>query len=168
MSKDSPFSPKVPDHHPVGKSKKGAFTVMKKLLSLLTCALLCAALVLSPALAMADSAQACSARISAIQRYNDACIQVSDLLEQCGLEIVRQANIRIDEIITESVRMAERASSEAEVDAIVAIMLVRTRAVSGAAQIAAAACGVKTVCEYVPVTIGDRTVLVDPLRVVLV
>ena len=64
--------------------------------------------------------------------------------------------------------MAERASSEAEVDAIVASMLVRTKAVSSAAQIAAAVCGVKTVCEYVPVTIGGRTVLVDPLRVVLV
>ena len=53
-------------------------------------------------------------------------------------EIVRQANIRIDAIITESVHMAERASSEAEVDAIVASMLIRTRAVSNAAQIAAA------------------------------
>lgn len=168
MSHDSPSSPKVPDHHPVGKRKKGAFTTMKKLANLLVCTLLCTALLLTPALAMADSAQASVARIDAIQQYNDVCTQVNDLLTKCGLEIVRQANLRIEDIIEESVRAAERAQSEAEVDCIIASMLVRTRAVSGTAQIAAAVCGVKTVCEYVPVSIGGRTVYVDPLRVVLV
>ena len=107
-------------------------------------------------------------RIDAIQQYNDVCMQVSDLLTNCGLEIVRQANYRIEDIIEESVRKAECAQSEAEVECIIASMLVRTRAVSSAAQIAAALCGVKTVCEYVPVSIGGRTVYVDPLRVVLV
>lgn len=141
---------------------------MKKLTSLIVCTLLCAALLLSPALAAADSARASTARIDAIQRYNDVCMQVNDLLTKCGLEIVHQANLRIEEIIEESVRMADLAQSEDEIECIIASMLVRTRAVSSTAQIAASLCGVKTVCEYVPVAIGGRTVFVDPLRVVLV
>ena len=141
---------------------------MKRLANLILCTLLCAALLLTPALAMADSARASTARIDAIQHYNDVCMEVSDLLTQCGLEIVRQANLRIEEIIEESVRLAEHAQNEAELDCIITSMLVRTRAVSSTAQIAASLCGVKTVCEYVPVIIGGRTVSVDPLRVVLV
>lgn len=141
---------------------------MKKIVNLILCTLLCTALLLTPALAMADSAQVSMARINAIQQYNDVCTQVNDLLTKCGLEIVRQANNRIESIIEESVRMAERAQSEAEIECIIASMMVRTRAISSTAQIAAAMCGVKTVCEYVPVSIGGRTVYVDPLRVVLV
>ena len=117
MSQDPPSFPKVPDHHPVGKRKKGAFTTVKKLANLIVCTLLCAALLLTPALAMADSARASTMRIDAIQQYNDVCMQVSDLLTNCGLEIVRQANYRIEDIIEESVRKAECAQSEAEVDA---------------------------------------------------
>ena len=141
---------------------------MKKIVNLILCTLLCTALLLTPALAMADSARVSMARIDAIQQYNDVCTQVNDLLTKCGLEIVRQANNRIESIIEESVRMAERAQSEEEIECIIASMMVRTRAISSTAQIAAAMCGVKTVCEYVPVSIGGRTVYVDPLRVVLV
>ncbi len=47
-------------------------------------------------------------------------------------------------------------------------MLTRTKSISITARAAAAVCGVKAVCEYVPVEIGGYTVMVDPLRVVLI
>ena len=139
---------------------------MKRLRNLLVCALLAMALLLTPALAFAQSPY--SMRIDSIQQHNDACILASDALTACGLEIVRQANLRIEEIIEQSIALAQYAHSDAELDCIISSMLLRTNAVSRTAQVAASLCGVKTVCEYVPVTIGGRTVSVDPLRVVLV
>ena len=58
---------------------------MKKIVNLILCTLLCTALLLTPALAMADSARVSMARINAIQQYNDVCTQVNDLLTKCGL-----------------------------------------------------------------------------------
>lgn len=78
------------------------------------------------------------------------------------------ANARIETIIAQSCRMAERAECDAEVRAIILSLLTRTHTVSYTARAAAAVCGVKTVCEYVPVEIGGYTVMVDPIRVVSV
>ena len=64
--------------------------------------------------------------------------------------------------------MAERTDDEAEIYAIIVSMCVRTQLVSKTAQAAAELCGVHTVCDYVAVKIGNHTVMVDPLRVVLV
>ena len=59
-------------------------------------------------------------------------------------------------------------AGDAEVRAIICSMLTRTKSISITARAAAAVCGVKAVCEYVPVEIGGYTVMVDPLRVVLI
>lgn len=135
---------------------------MKKIKSLVAL-LLVAMMFIMPLQATADT----GAGVRSVQNYN-ARYCPKDAVEQAGLEIVRLANERIEQIIEESCRQADKANSPAAVDAIIVSMLVRTSAVSIAAQVAAEVCGVKTVCEYVPVEIGGRTVMVDPLRVVLV
>lgn len=137
---------------------------MKKLRRLSVCLLL-AAILLAPVCA---SAQTYAASMESLQRRNDACMLSGDFKTQCGLEIVRQANARIEQVIEQSSRLAQCATSKAQIDAIIVSMLLRTSAISKTAQAAASLCGVKTVCEYVQVTLGGRTVYVDPLRVVLV
>ena len=84
------------------------------------------------------------------------------------LKTVEATNARIETIIAQSCRMAERAECDAEVRAIILSMLTRTHTVSYTARAAAAVCGVKTICEYVAVEIGGYTVMVDPIRVVSV
>ena len=97
-----------------------------------------------------------------------AVSNISDAFRQYGLKTVEAANARIETIIAQSCRMAERAECDAEVRAIILSMLTRTHTVSYTARAAAAVCGVKTVCEYVAVEIGGYTVMVDPIRVVSV
>lgn len=135
---------------------------MKKIKSILAL-LLVAVMMLLPLQASASS----SASVQSVQLYN-ARFCPEDALKQTGVEIVRLANERIQSIIDESCAQAAQTQDPAEVDAIIVAMLVRTSAVSLAAQVAAELCGVKTVCEYVDVEIGGRVVAVDPLRVVLV
>lgn len=141
---------------------------MRKFIRLSVCLLLAAVLFVAPASVLAQGAQSSVVRIESLQYENNACLSGCTLLEKCGLEIVEQANARIEQIIRESCRMAEQADCKAEVDCIIFSMLLRTETVSKTAQLAAAVCGVKTVCEYVPVEIGGRVVYVDPLRVILV
>ena len=97
-----------------------------------------------------------------------AVSNISDAFRQYGLKTVEAANARIETIIAQSCRMAERAECDAEVRVIILSMLTRTHTVSYTARAAAAVCGVKTVCEYVAVEIGGYTVMVDPIRVVSV
>lgn len=125
--------------------------------------LLVAMMFIMPLQASADT----GASVRSVQLYN-ARYCPKDAVKQTGLEIVRLANERIEQIIAESCYLADKAVCPAAVDAIIVSMLVRTSAVSLAAQVAAEVCGIKTVCEYVDVTIGNRVVKVDPLRVVLV
>jgi len=141
---------------------------MKKFVHLFVCALLAAALFLAPVSACADSSSACIARIETLQQYNADCLSTGDFKTQCGLAIINQANQRIEQIVRQSCKMADNASSRLEVRCIIASMLVRTSAVSKSAQAAAALCGVKAVCEYEAVEIGGQTIYVDPLRVVRV
>lgn len=115
--------------------------------------------------ASAKDPGACAREFATLESMNSR-FDVENAIKHHGLEIVREANERIETIIAQSCRMAERAHCEVEVDCIVASMLIRTRAVSSSARVAASMCGVKTVCEYVDVTIGGRVVPVDPLRVV--
>ena len=101
-------------------------------------------------------------------RLRNSRFDVCDAFRQYGLKTVEAANARIETIIAQSCRMAERAECDAEVRAIILSMLTRTHTVSFTARAAAAVCGVKTVCEYVAVEIGGYTVMVDPIRVVSV
>ena len=140
---------------------------MRKFIRLFVCLLLAAVLFVAPASVLAQDVQSMM-RIRSIQSENNACLSGCTWLEKCGLKIVEQANARIEQIIRESCQMAEQADCKAEIDCIIFSMLLRTETVSKTAQLAAAVCGVKTVCEYVPVEIGGRVVYVDPLRVILV
>lgn len=109
--------------------------------------------------------------VGSVRAYNARCAS-KGMFQSIGLQIVELANIRIETIINESIAMGSTTNDPAIINGIVASMLVRTSAVSGAAQVSAALCGVMTACEWVDVTIGcgDNavTVSVDPLRVVLV
>lgn len=136
----------------------------KRFLTSLFCLFLLFTLMLTPAQA---SASAALARIHSIEQQNNRC-GFQDILKATGVKIVNEANDRIEAVIIQSCRLAEKAKTDAEVRAIICSMLTRTKSISITALAAAAVCGVKAVCEYVPVEIGGYTVMVDPLRVVLI
>ena len=136
----------------------------KRFLTSLFCLFLLFALLLPPAQASASGALA---RIHSIEQQNSRC-GFQDILKATGVKIVNEANDRIEAVIIQSCRLAEKAKTDAEVRAIICSMLTRTKSISITARAAAAVCGVKAVCEYVPVEIGGYTVMVDPLRVVLI
>ena len=136
----------------------------KRLLISLFCLFLLFTLLLPPAQA---SASAALARIHSIEQQNNRC-GFQDILKATGVKIINEANDRIEAVIIQSCRLAEKAKTDAEVRAIICSMLTRTKSISITARAAAAVCGVKAVCEYVPVEIGGYTVMVDPLRVVLI
>ena len=136
----------------------------KRFLTSLFCLFLLFALLLPPAQASASGALA---RIHSIEQQNNRC-GFQDILKATGVKIVNEANDRIEAVSIQSCRLAEKAKTDAEVRAIICSMLTRTKSISLTARAAAAVCGVKAVCEYVPVEIGGYTVMVDPLRVVLI
>lgn len=136
----------------------------KRLLTSLFCLFLLFTLLLTPAQANASGALA---RIHSIEQQNSRC-GFQDILKATGVKIVNEANDRIEAVIIQSCQLAEKAKTDAEVRAIICSMLTRTKSISITARAAAAVCGVKAVCEYVPVEIGGYTVMVDPLRVVLI
>lgn len=136
----------------------------KRLLISLFCLFLLFTLILTPAQASASGALA---QIHSIEQQNSRC-GFQDILKATGVKIVNEANDRIEAVIIQSCRLAEKAKTDAEVRAIICSMLTRTKSISITARAAAAVCGVKAVCEYVPVEIGGYTVMVDPLRVVLI
>lgn len=136
----------------------------KRLLTSFFCLFLLFTLLLTPAQASASGALA---QIHSIEQQNSRC-GFQDILKATGLKIVNEANDRIEAVIIQSCRLAEKAKTDAEVRAIICSMLTRTKSISITARAAAAVCGVKAVCEYVPVEIGGYTVMVDPLRVVLI
>lgn len=136
----------------------------KRFLTSLFCLFLLFTLMLTPAQA---SASAALARIHSIEQQNSRC-GFQDILKATGVKIINEANDRIEAVIIQSCRLAEKAKTDAEVRAIICSMLTRTKSISITARAAAAVCGVKAVCEYVPVEIGGYTVMVDPLRVVLI
>ncbi len=109
--------------------------------------------------------------VGSVRAYNARCSS-KNLLNRAGLEIVELANERIEAIILESQAMAANTDNPDVLNGIAISMQIRTCAVSGAAQVAAALCGVMTTCDWVDVTLGCGenaiTVPVDPLRVVLV
>lgn len=142
----------------------------KRLLTSLFCLFLLFTLMLTPARASASAASAASgalARIHSIEQQNSRC-GFQDILKATGVKIINEANDRIEAVIIQSCRLAEKAKTDVEVRAIICSMLTRTKSISITARAAAAVCGVKAVCEYVPVEIGGYTVMVDPLRVVLI
>lgn len=139
----------------------------KRLLTSLFCLFLLFTLMLTPAQASAPAASGALARIHSIEQQNSRC-GFQDILKATGIKIVNEANDRIEAVIIQSCRLAEKAKTDAEVRAIICSMLTRTKSISITARAAAAVCGVKAVCEYVPVEIGGYTVMVDPLRVVLI
>ena len=136
----------------------------KRLLISLFCLFLLFTLMLTPAQASASGALA---QIHSIEQQNSRC-GFQDILKATGVKIVNEANDRIEAVIIQSCRLAEKAKTDVEVRAIICSMLTRTKSISITARAAAAVCGVKAVCEYVPVEIGGYTVMVDPLRVVLI
>ena len=142
-------------------------SLMKRWFSLVLLSMLLFAAMLLPAQASAAGKTAAVSQIECLQLRNDR-FNAGDALKQRGLSIVDTANARVEAIIAQSCRMAERAGSDAEIRVIICSMLSRTQAVSDAARAAAALCGVRTVCEYVTVEIGGYTVKVDPIRVISV
>lgn len=140
---------------------------MKRWFSLVFLSMLLLTATLLPAQASAAGKSSAATRIECLQLRNDR-FNAGDALKRHGLSIVETANARVEAIIAQSCRMAERAQSDAEIRVIICSMLSRTQAVSSAARAAAAVCGVKTVCEYVTVKIGGYTVKVDPIRVISV
>lgn len=136
----------------------------KRLLISLFCLFLLFTLMLTPAQASASGALA---QIHSIEQQNNCC-GFQDILKATGVKIINEANDRIEAVIIQSCRLAEKAKTDAEIRAIICSMLTRTKSISITARAAAAVCGVKAVCEYVPVEIGGYTVMVDPLRVVLI
>ena len=142
-------------------------SLMKRWFSLVLLSMLLFAAMLLPAQASAAGKTAAVSQIECLQLRNDR-FNAGDALKRQGLSIVDAANARVEAIIAQSCRMAERAQSDAEIRVIICSMLSRTQAVSDAARAAAALCGVRTVCEYVTVEIGGYTVEVDPIRVISV
>lgn len=140
---------------------------MKRRISLVFLSMLLLFAALLPAQACAVAEPSAVAQIETLRLQNGR-FDVSDAFRQYGLKTVEAANARIETIIAQSCRMAERAECDAEVRAIILSMLTRTHTVSYTARAAATVCGVKTVCEYVAVEIGGYTVMVDPIRVVSV
>lgn len=142
---------------------------MKKFVSLLVTLCLMLSLVLVPVQAGACETQmgAAVARMNHLQATN-ARWSWKDAQQHAGLLIVEVANARIEEIIVESCKLAEKTNCEVEIAAIIVSMRVRCKVVSEVAQEAAKLCGVETVCEYIEVEIGGHKVMVDPLRVILV
>lgn len=140
---------------------------MKRRISLVFLSMLLFFAALLPAQACAAAEPSAVAQIETLRLQNGR-FDVGDAFRQYGLKTVETANARIETIIAQSCRMAERAECDAEVRVIILSMLTRTHTVSCTARAAAALCGVKTVCEYVPVEIGGYTVMVDPIRVVSV
>lgn len=133
---------------------------MKKIKSIVAM-LLVAMMFIMPMQASAD------AGVARVRAYN-AGYRAQNVLQKCGEQLIEVANQRIETIIDESVYMASLTDDPCIINGIIASMLVRTTAVSRAAQTAAYLCGVISVCEYVDVEIGGHVVAVDPLRVVLV
>lgn len=140
---------------------------MKRRISLVFLSMLLLVAALLPAQACAAAEPSAVAQIETLRLQNGR-FDVGDAFRQYGLMTVETANARIETIIAQSCRMAERAECDAEVRVIILSMLTRTHTVSYTARAAAAVCGVMTVCEYVPVEIGGYTVMVDPIRVVSV
>ena len=109
--------------------------------------------------------------VGSVRAYNARCAS-KNFLDAVGMQIVELANARIETIIWESQAMAANTDNSDMLNSIAVSMQIRTSAVSGAAQVAAALCGVMTTCDWVDVTLGSGnnaiTVPVDPLRVVLV
>ena len=140
---------------------------MKRRISLVFLSMLLLFAALLPAQACAAAEPSVVAQIETLRLQNGR-FDISDAFRQYGLKTVEAANARIETIIAQSCRMAERAECDAEVRAIILSMLTRTHTVSYTARAAAAVRGVKTVCEYVAVEIGGYTVMVDPIRVVSV
>ena len=138
---------------------------MKRRISLVFLSMLLLFAALLPAQACAAAEPSAVAQIETLRLQNSR-FDVCDAFRQYGLKTVEAANARIETIIAQSCRMAERAECDAEVRVIILSMLTHT--VSYTARAAAAVCGVKTVCEYVAVEIGGYTVMVDPIRVVSV
>ena len=133
---------------------------MKRWISLVFLSMLLLFAALLPAQACAAAQPSAVAQIETLRLQNGR-FDVGDAFRQYGLKTVEAANARIETIIAQSCRMAERAECDAEVRAIILSMLTRTHTVSYTARAAAAVCGVKTVCEYVAVEIGGYTVTVS-------
>lgn len=142
---------------------------MKRLVSLLVTLCLMLSLMLVPVQAGACATQmgVAVARMNQLEASN-ARWTWKDVQQHTGLLIVEAANARIEEIIVESCKLAEKTNCEVEIAAIIVSMCVRCKVVSKTAQEAARLCGVETVCEYIEVEIDGHKVMVDPLRVILV
>lgn len=111
---------------------------------------------------------AASGNCLTLNSKNDALSSLMSAREKIGLAIVKSTNIAIQSAINVAVRKGNNASTPAQLDRIIRNLQITTNAISYAGQKSAAFWGVKTVCDYVLVQIGNRVVMIDPLRVVLV
>lgn len=86
--------------------------------------------------------------------------------EDLILSIAEKANEDIAKEIQKAQIKAEKVKSEAQLDFIIEKLLNKTSKIVSKAIIKIDKLGGEAVCEYVEVQIGDRVVLVDPLRIV--
>ena len=112
----------------------------KRLLTSLFCLFLLFTLLLPPAQASASAASGALARIHSIEQQNNRC-GFQDILKATGVKIINEANDRIEAVIIQSCRLAEKAKTDAEIRAIICSMLTRTKSISITARAAAAVCG---------------------------
>jgi len=84
-------------------------------------------------------------------------------------QIVETANEKIDleveKAIEQAALLAKDDSYEEDLDEIINKLLIKTEAIANDAIEDAAEYGALLICDYVEITIGDRIVLIDPLRV---
>lgn len=102
---------------------------MKRRISLVFLSMLLLFAALLPAQACAAAEPSAVAQIETLRLQNSR-FDISDAFRQYGLKTVETANARIETIIAQSCRMAERAECDAEVRAIILSMLTRTHTVA--------------------------------------
>lgn len=105
--------------------------------------------------------------------FADSDDDYEEILEEI-MEEVEETNEEIDELIEEAIEdveeLLESDKSEQkiqkEIDKIIRKLVKETDKIAGKMIKEAAKEGIVVLCEYVEVTIGNRKVLIDPLRVI--
>ncbi|MGI6732883.1 MAG: hypothetical protein ACOX4J_01725 [Anaerovoracaceae bacterium] len=82
------------------------------------------------------------------------------------LRIAENANADVDKEIAKAQRDAGKVKNDADLDRIIEKLLSKTETIVAKAIEKIEKLGGEAECEYVEVLIGDRIVLVDPLRIV--
>lgn len=97
-----------------------------------------------------------------------SCVVSREALTQRGVQIVENANRQIEACVALARWQARFSQADWQLDCIIDALVVGTNAIAQSAILRASLYGVAAVCEYVPVEVGGRIVLIDPLKVIRV